>query len=105
MKILHPLSCLLSLVLANTPGQAAVRYPKHSTWMLESVIARGEGINLADGLLGVIQKVQHRYAWLELRIIHTYMHRDYSKKHSEQPSPNPATPERSLDGRIITVAA
>ncbi|GFF55065.1 24.9 kDa protein in picA locus [Aspergillus lentulus] len=56
MKILHPLSCLLSLVLANTPGQAAVRYPKHSTWMLESVIARGEGINLADGLLGVIQK-------------------------------------------------
>ncbi|PKX89903.1 putative glycosyl hydrolase family 88 [Aspergillus novofumigatus IBT 16806] len=58
MKILYPLSCLLSLVLADRPGQA-VRHPKHSTWMLESVIARGEGINPADGLLGVIQKVQH----------------------------------------------
>ncbi|RHZ55737.1 putative glycosyl hydrolase family 88 [Aspergillus thermomutatus] len=53
MKILHPLSCLLSLslVVAIRPG-----HPKHSTWMLESVIARGEGINPADGLLGVIQK-------------------------------------------------
>ncbi|GIC93639.1 putative glycosyl hydrolase family 88 [Aspergillus udagawae] len=55
MKILYSLSCLLSLVLADRPG-LAVRHPKHSTWMLESVIARGEGINPADGLLGVIQK-------------------------------------------------
>lgn len=58
MKILYPLSCLLSLVLADQPGQA-VRHPKYSTWMLESAIARGEGISPADGLLGVIQKVQH----------------------------------------------
>ncbi|KAF4277025.1 hypothetical protein KXX16_000507 [Aspergillus fumigatus] len=55
MKILYPLSCLLSLVLADQPGQA-VRHPKYSTWMLESAIARGEGISPADGLLGVIQK-------------------------------------------------
>ncbi|KAA8652877.1 hypothetical protein EYZ11_003135 [Aspergillus tanneri] len=55
MKIFHSLSCLLSLVLINRPAQA-VHHPKHSTWMLESVIARGEGINPADGLLGVIQK-------------------------------------------------
>ncbi|EAW09034.1 putative glycosyl hydrolase family 88 [Aspergillus clavatus NRRL 1] len=55
MKIFHALSCLLSLTLVIRTGQA-VSYPKHSTWMLESVIGRGEGINPADGLLGVIQK-------------------------------------------------
>ncbi|KAL5366540.1 Six-hairpin glycosidase-like protein [Aspergillus floccosus] len=55
MKILYPLSGLLSLALTARPGQA-ITHPKHSSWMLESVIARGEGINPADGLLGVIQK-------------------------------------------------
>lgn len=30
---------------------------KYSTWMLESIISRGEGVGAADGLLGGIQKV------------------------------------------------
>ncbi|KAE8148712.1 Six-hairpin glycosidase-like protein [Aspergillus avenaceus] len=53
MKIMQQISYLLSL--ASGLGHAT-HHPKYSTWMLESVIARGEGINPADGLLGVIQK-------------------------------------------------
>ena len=32
-------------------------YQKYSTWMLESIISRDEGVSAADGLLGEIQKV------------------------------------------------
>ena len=32
-------------------------YQKYSTWMLESIISRGEAVSPADGLLGEIQKV------------------------------------------------
>ncbi|OJJ78520.1 putative glycosyl hydrolase family 88 [Aspergillus glaucus CBS 516.65] len=49
--IFNILSCLYLLVLTSHALQ-----PKYSTWMLESIISRSEGINPADGLLGVIQK-------------------------------------------------
>lgn len=51
MRVLPQLSRLLSL-----PQAAAGSTRPYSTWMLDSVIHRGEGINPADGLLGVIQK-------------------------------------------------
>ena len=38
-------------------GQATCQ--KYSTWMLESIISRGEGISATDGLLGEIQKVSY----------------------------------------------
>ena len=53
---MHCFKALRSL-LASALAAYASAYQEYSTWMLESIIARGEGISAADGLLGEIQKV------------------------------------------------
>ena len=48
-------SYLLLPLLVST-GRTGT-YQKYSTWMLESIVSRDEGVSAADGLLGEIQKV------------------------------------------------
>ena len=53
---MHFVKSLYSLLPLALTAHANTDH-KHSTWMLESIISRGEGISAADGLLGEIQKV------------------------------------------------
>ena len=46
---------LLFPVLVSTDHTGT--YQKNSTWMLESILSRDEGVSAADDLLGEIQKV------------------------------------------------
>ena len=56
MRFFKALHWLFPLALTGH----ATSYPKYSTWMLQSIISRGEGISNANGLLGGIQKVYTR---------------------------------------------
>ena len=56
MPFFKALYLLLPLALT---GHASP-HQKYSTWMLESIISRGEGISTTNGLLGEIQKVHIR---------------------------------------------
>jgi hypothetical protein len=49
---------LLGLGVGPSLAAAAKFTRPYSTWMLESVIAREEGVRAADGLLSEIQKVR-----------------------------------------------
>lgn len=50
-------SLALACVYARTDAKTSKSEPRpYSTWMLESIISRGEGIRAADGLLSGIQK-------------------------------------------------
>ena len=56
MRFFKALYLLLPLALTGHTSA----YQKYSTWMLESIISRGEGISATNGLLGEIQKVHIR---------------------------------------------
>jgi hypothetical protein len=53
MYIVQAVAAILSVFVGHVHAKAPEKY---STWMLESIISRGEGIVSSDGLLGEIEK-------------------------------------------------
>jgi MoaA/NifB/PqqE/SkfB family radical SAM enzyme len=57
LSMLSALASTLTCVAVRTAaGTSRAESRPYSTWMLENVISRGEGIRAADGLLSGIQK-------------------------------------------------